>query len=456
MFFYYVAYSLFLLFLSLKLSYGKLKNQIKYVFLGTAIGFFCGATNYFLWFDIPIPPILNIFVSVYTIFVPYAILRHRLLDVDIALSKLITYIIFLFSFGTLIFLALSATYKHFSNDIFLIFATGFFLSLLIAAKPFFEIIEEYVRKNILKTKYAYHEVLRELSLNVAAYINLKELSNFIVLSFTENIEVKSCALLVSERLPGYLEGFKYLVSASKGLSRDSNKLGFSIFNPFMKTIFKELKPLIKEDLENIISSPATHLTGKKEIIKIIREMEKVDAEVCIPCITKNKVKGIICIGAKNSNEIFVSEDFELFDLVSKQIAVALENAFLNEINNAAIVKQIKTSGKLITVYQELKDAQAGLIKAERTASISQMKTALLHEINNPLQFILPNLQLINKKLKSGEEITKEFLEKAISLAEEGTIRIREIMRRLDALEDQEAKIIDYVDGQKMIDLSGGK
>jgi len=68
-----------------KLSASEI-NKIRYVFVGTAIGFLGGMTNYPLWYDIPIPPIGNILVSVYVAMVFYAIVKYRLMDIRMALT----------------------------------------------------------------------------------------------------------------------------------------------------------------------------------------------------------------------------------------------------------------------------------------------------------------------------------------------------------------------------------
>jgi len=67
------------------------RNQLRYVFIGSVIGFSGGATNYFLFYDIPIPPIGNILVSVFGIFVTLAIIKHQLMDIRIVIKRGIIY-----------------------------------------------------------------------------------------------------------------------------------------------------------------------------------------------------------------------------------------------------------------------------------------------------------------------------------------------------------------------------
>ncbi len=69
------------------------RNQLRWILVGTTVGLLGGCTNFFLWYDIPIPPVGNPFVGFYMAAVGYAILRLRLLEVDYAMIKLGAYVL---------------------------------------------------------------------------------------------------------------------------------------------------------------------------------------------------------------------------------------------------------------------------------------------------------------------------------------------------------------------------
>ena len=76
-----------LLFKDLTHAVGLRKNQAKYLLLGVLIGFSGGATTFFPVFGIKIYPFGTYLVSIYVLTVTYAILKHRLLDINIALTR---------------------------------------------------------------------------------------------------------------------------------------------------------------------------------------------------------------------------------------------------------------------------------------------------------------------------------------------------------------------------------
>lgn len=68
----------------------KIKLQIKYILFGMAISITAGSTNYFLWYDINIPPYGNILASTYVILTVYAIIRHHLLNIKVIATEILS------------------------------------------------------------------------------------------------------------------------------------------------------------------------------------------------------------------------------------------------------------------------------------------------------------------------------------------------------------------------------
>ncbi|MCD6149733.1 hypothetical protein J7J13_03045 [bacterium] len=68
----------------------KIKLQIKYILFGMAISITAGSTNYFLWYDINIPPYGNILASTYVIFTVYVIIRHHLLNIKVIATEILS------------------------------------------------------------------------------------------------------------------------------------------------------------------------------------------------------------------------------------------------------------------------------------------------------------------------------------------------------------------------------
>ena len=99
--------------------------------------------------------------------------------------------------------------------------------------------------------------------------------------------------------------------------------------------------------------------------------------------------------------------------------------------------------------QILVETQERLIRSERLAAIGEIGLAIRHEINNPLGTILGFVDLLLAQADSFPETVRKKLD-AIRRA---TIRIRDVVRRLEEVEDRS---VEYVPGLQMTDLSDGK
>jgi signal transduction histidine kinase len=72
------------------------RGQIFYILLGSLFGFVGGATNFFLWYDIPIAPYGSILVALFPFFLGYAVVKHHLFDVRVVATELLVFAIWLF------------------------------------------------------------------------------------------------------------------------------------------------------------------------------------------------------------------------------------------------------------------------------------------------------------------------------------------------------------------------
>ncbi len=103
--------------------------------------------------------------------------------------------------------------------------------------------------------------------------------------------------------------------------------------------------------------------------------------------------------------------------------------------------------ELARKHQALVETQERLIRSERLAAIGEIGVGIRHEINNPLGTILGFVDLLLTQADAFPEAARRKLE-AIRRA---TIRIRDVVRRLEDIED---RTVEYVPGMQMTDLSG--
>jgi len=69
----------------------KLRNQCRYIFLGTFVGFCGGSTTFFPVYNIPIFPFGDFAVPLYILTVSYAIFKHQLMEINVVIRKTLLY-----------------------------------------------------------------------------------------------------------------------------------------------------------------------------------------------------------------------------------------------------------------------------------------------------------------------------------------------------------------------------
>jgi len=135
---------------------------------------------------------------------------------------------------------------------------------------------------------------------------------------------------------------------------------------------------------------------------------------------------------------------ELRDTVlEKQRLVREQNALLEETVRQRTAELEQANTRLTHSLRELQATQERLLFADRLATIGRLAAGVGHEINNPLAFILSNLNYVEQELArldiapaSREELPQ--LQEALAEAREGAERVRTIVQDLKVLSHPDA------------------
>ena len=144
-------------------------------------------------------------------------------------------------------------------------------------------------------------------------------------------------------------------------------------DPVIEWLSEHPEPTVKEELEMARDGAAKDRTAAR--------MGQLDAEISLPIVSKEKIIGVLNLGHKEGKEIYSSEDLELLSTLANQAAIAIENARL---------------------YENLKQSQNTLRRADRLSSLGLLTAGLAHEIRNPLVAIRTFTQLLPERYNDAE------------------------------------------------------
>ncbi|MEW6171309.1 MAG: diguanylate cyclase, partial [Candidatus Omnitrophota bacterium] len=310
---FYFFYIFYLLFKAYRARTGIKRQQIKYVLLGMFLALIAGSTNYLLWYNIPIPPFATILVCLHVIATSYAIIRYRLMDITLAVSQTLVFIILstititlhIFIVG---FLQLRMGYVL-ANIISLTI-----LGIILFATPIRNIVSGKINRFVAKDKYNYQKILQDASKALVTILELDNLLNYLFTTIQQSFRVKTITLIMKNDL-GNFE-----VYHSLGLKKDSSQKEYAIKNGLIDWIKNKKQIFIKEEQENLLN--------KNDFSKLTTELDKFSAEVTVPLFYKSELNGLLTLDRKQSGEPYMQSDLDLLEALANQAAIAIENARL--------------------------------------------------------------------------------------------------------------------------------
>ena len=366
------VWGLFIIKRQLRQAYGLRQNQLRLLFLAEVVGWGGGFLNYPLWYDIPIRPYGNILVSVYTLIFAYAMVRYRLLDIEIVLKKSLIYALLLIllllpCYLLVVWGQLSAFGSI--NYVFSILTLGLFILVGFFYPKLRFRTEEALERALFRKRVDYRETLLRSSRDMVSIVDIKALSAKLVQTVGKSLGIEKVSLLLDNATNG-----SFHLEASAGLNLEqSEHVSLSREGPLVQLLQQRKEPIVREELEWVPVGPETPQT--------VVTMAKLCAEISLPIISKGKLIGILNLGQKEDKTIYSNEDLELLATLANQAAIAIENARL---------------------YENLKQSQDTLRRADRLSSLGLLTAGLAHEIRNPLVAIRTFTQLLPERYDDAE------------------------------------------------------
>jgi len=190
------------MFKAYKKSTGVRHNQIRYVLIGTVIAYIGGSMNYFLYYDIPIPPLGNWTLTVYAVVMTYAIVRHRLMDISVIIRKSLIYsllVIFVsFIFVGVIFLSQALLSRALDvNQWVSAFIAAIIIALLF--NPLENFLASSTDKIFFKARYDYQKTIAQVSKSIGSVIKQEELFSLLKGILKNTVKVKNAFLVDLEQ-----------------------------------------------------------------------------------------------------------------------------------------------------------------------------------------------------------------------------------------------------------------
>ncbi|HDH50613.1 MAG TPA: PEP-CTERM system histidine kinase PrsK, partial [Nitrospirae bacterium] len=299
--------------------------QIKHVIFGVAaiLAFFIYLSSQALLFrtlNIRTIPVISVVILISTTMIAIFIVRHRLLSVDIYISRYVVFNsltvlivgFYLLTVGMITFgiKSLDLPFNYFFTTLF-IFISILALVMLLFTDRLRRKVQLFINRNFYKHKYDFREQWMETIEKISTKMSLDEIQRTIIEMVSETMGAKDIRLWLYDPVSrDYLITMDKLVAANRHISRT---------HPLVQHMKKHMGPfMINEFLNN----------RHNKDINVLKEETK--AVLCAPLVVGQEIIGFILQGDNPAGEPYGQDDFEILKAMTTQSAVQLKNIRLTQ------------------------------------------------------------------------------------------------------------------------------
>jgi PAS domain S-box-containing protein len=318
-----------------------LKQQLKWVTRGTwlAIAPFAAAyaVPYFLGF---IPNAWMNLSALSLIFLPvtfgYAIVRYRLMDVDIIFRRGIAYTLATATIVALYFVVIGLFADFFRSTIPITSRGGWVMAVVVTAlflQPMVNWIQMRLDRFFNRERYDYRRTLLEFARELSSELHVARLLEQVTDRLAETLGVDRLAVFWAT------DSGQFRLVKSRGVSYSAG-LDTSFLDPARSQSDKEY--LFFDSVRRPFGfAPSAQKT-----------IEQLDLHYYLPFKVKERTLGYLGLGKTRDGDFLSSEDIDLLQTLTGYVSVALENAQLYE-----------SLEKRALEYQELTDFSENIIES---------------------------------------------------------------------------------------------
>jgi PAS domain S-box-containing protein len=293
------------------------KRQLRWIVWGTALGALPFAFGYAIPFALGVDPSIPMGLSAVPLgFVPLAfasaIIRYRLMDVEIILKRLLIYTSAVAAIVAIYVLILRASGGYFvegENQHRWIIAFLATVVVILLAKPVKDGLQNAIDRAFYRDRYDYRRALVGFARELNSDLDLNRLADRMVTRVRETIELDRMAFLLAT------DDGDFETLAEEGCDAPPPKLAA------VSGIGSRLQSGHTVRLDDPLA--ATRFTAEE--IEFWRDQ---GLYYFVPCVTKDAAIAVLALGRRASGEPLSTEDTALVTAVAAQAATAIENGRL--------------------------------------------------------------------------------------------------------------------------------
>jgi putative nucleotidyltransferase with HDIG domain len=319
------VYGIYLLYRHYRITTNtKEKHRIGYLGLASVFGGIAALPNLLLTTQaVRIYPSGHIGSAGFIILVAYAIVKHRLMDITVVIRKSLIYTL-ITGFVTAVFLVNIILFGHLFQSLtgFSSLAPSIIAAVVIAFffQPLREKIQLMVDKAFFRERYDQQQAIRDFSQCMVSILDRQKLVDSISYIISSTMHVEQINILIHDKANS-----EYVtITKNPMVVGRTKRVAFKETQSLVRWLKAERLPLIRSHIPEYM----IELNFLWNYEEIERELQELQAELCIPLMLGMRLVGILSLGKKLSEDTYNRQDIELLTVLGSEAAIALENANL--------------------------------------------------------------------------------------------------------------------------------
>ena len=299
--------------------------QSRFIFIGTLLGFLIPALDLLagtLWQAAIFPdPVLGfgVFFSLFPLSIGYTIVKHDLFAIDVIVRRTYGYVL-----STAAIVGAYAGMVSIANLAFggadaarsPGFAVVFALVVVFLFEPLHRRIQGLVDRTFYRQRYDYRTAIKSLSEAMTSILDPELVLRTLAGAVVKEMVLENGVLLLPR------PGGGHEVAVVEGIDPRSLPVrSFPDTDPLLRLVRERKGQVLGHD---IALNPA-YEGSRAELQKSLAALS---ADLLMPMLYKDELRGILSLGRKKSGKLFTPEDLDLLRTMLSQSAIALENARL--------------------------------------------------------------------------------------------------------------------------------
>lgn len=312
------------------------KRQLQWLFAGGYINILGISSNLLCFESTNLYPLGHLATAIYPLIIGYAIVKHRLIPIETqkieSIGGKFTYLIVSVTIISLFLggiLSLEAIFRKIIGYNAIFPSLLIILILAILLQFIREKIQILIDKYFLRERYNQEEMVKEISRKIISIFDKELLIDIFLNSIINIMHIRNaCVILIDETMQ--------IAQVNRAIGIDIIKKKIIKFNTnsgLIQYLIQYHKPITKEKVNDRLGS---------QWREIKKDMEILNAVLCIPLTCKDNLLGVLILGEKMSLEPYGKEEVDILSILCREAGVALENANLYQEKMHNFLKSIQS------------------------------------------------------------------------------------------------------------------